>query len=84
MREVGPNFIFIDFIVPALGPRLNWIQTALQLSENITLFAIRGIHTSVIAIGTDEHVVFWGIIYVHAAQCWGQDATLRHPCLHCP
>jgi hypothetical protein len=23
MREVGPNFIFIDFIVPALGPRLN-------------------------------------------------------------
>jgi hypothetical protein len=37
MREVdGPNFIFIDFNVPALAPRLSWIQTALQLSENIT------------------------------------------------
>jgi hypothetical protein len=43
----GPSFFFIDFKVLALAPRLDGIQTALQLSENITLFAIRGIRTSV-------------------------------------
>jgi hypothetical protein len=50
MREVdGPNFIFIDFNVPALSPRHGSTETSLQLSENLTLSAIRGIHTSVIA-----------------------------------
>jgi hypothetical protein len=35
MREADrPSFIFPDFDVPALAPRLNWIQTALQLSED--------------------------------------------------
>jgi hypothetical protein len=49
MRDVdGPNLIFIDFNVPALELRINWIETALQLSENITLFAICGIHTSAV------------------------------------
>jgi hypothetical protein len=49
MREVdGPSFIFIDFNVPALTPRLNRIQITLRFSKNITLFAIRGIHSSVI------------------------------------
>jgi hypothetical protein len=43
----GSNLILIDFNVAVLAPRLNWIQTGLQLSENIILFAIRGKHTSV-------------------------------------
>jgi hypothetical protein len=43
VREVdGPRFILIDFDVPALAPRLNWIEEALRLSENITLFVTRG------------------------------------------
>jgi hypothetical protein len=41
MREVdGPSFIFTDVNFPALAPRLNLIEIALQLSENITHFAI--------------------------------------------
>jgi hypothetical protein len=49
MTEVDdPSFIFIDFQVTALASRLYRIQTALQLSENITLFAIYVIYTSVI------------------------------------
>jgi hypothetical protein len=50
MREVdGLSLILIGFNVPALAPPLNCIQVALLHSENITLFAIRGIHsTSVI------------------------------------
>jgi hypothetical protein len=49
MTEVdGPIFIFMDFYVPAPVPRLNWIETSLQLSENTILFAMRGMHASVI------------------------------------
>jgi hypothetical protein len=50
----GPSLILIDFNVPALTPRLNWIESALQLSENIILFSIRGIYTSVIGKEPDE------------------------------
>jgi hypothetical protein len=85
MGEVhGPSFIFIYFNGPA---HLSWIQTALQLSENITLFVIHGIHRSL--IGKEGQINTWcfsggGIIYVHCVQCWGQDGTLRHSCLHFP
>jgi hypothetical protein len=49
MREIdGLSFIFIDFNAPALALHLSWIQIVLQLSENITLFLIHGIHSSVI------------------------------------
>jgi hypothetical protein len=45
MREVGgPRFILIGFNVPALSLCLECIETALQLSENITLFEIGSIH----------------------------------------
>jgi hypothetical protein len=45
----GPSLIFIDFYVPAFTPHLNSIETSLQLSENITLFAACHIHTGVIS-----------------------------------
>jgi hypothetical protein len=44
-----PNLIFIDFYIPALTPRLNSNETSLQLSENITLFAVCRIFTGVIS-----------------------------------
>jgi hypothetical protein len=48
MRKVdGLNLIFIDFYVPALSPYLNSTETSLQLSENITLFAVCHIYTGV-------------------------------------
>jgi hypothetical protein len=41
MRKVdGPSLILLDFYVPALTPHLNSTENSLQLSENITLFAI--------------------------------------------
>jgi hypothetical protein len=41
MRKVdGASLIFIDFYVPVLTPHLNSSETSLQLSENITLFAV--------------------------------------------
>jgi hypothetical protein len=50
MREVDDlHFIFINFNVLALAQFLNRIQTALQLSENITIFAIHDMHTCVIS-----------------------------------
>jgi hypothetical protein len=49
MGEVdGPSLIFFDFYVPALTPRLHWGETALQRSENITIFAICCIYTCII------------------------------------
>jgi hypothetical protein len=50
MRKVdGFNIIFIYFYVPALTPRLNSTETSLQLSENITLFAVCRIYRGVIS-----------------------------------
>jgi hypothetical protein len=66
----GQSFILIGFNVPALAPCLNLIQTALQLCENKTLFAIRGIHSS--AIGKEGQINTWclgRIIYIHTVQC---------------
>jgi hypothetical protein len=46
MRKVnGLALIFIDFYVPARTPRLNITETSLQLSENITLFAVCRIYS---------------------------------------
>jgi hypothetical protein len=36
----GMSLMFIDFYVPAPTPHLNNTETSLQLSENITLFAV--------------------------------------------
>jgi hypothetical protein len=50
VREVdGLSLIFIYFYVPVLTPYLNITQTSLQLSENITLFAVCCIYTGVIS-----------------------------------
>jgi hypothetical protein len=39
-------------------------------------------HTSVITRdGQINTWCLWRIVYIHIAQCWGQDRTLRHPCL---
>jgi hypothetical protein len=45
MRKVdGLSFIFIEFYIPALTPRLNSTETSLQLSEYITFFAVYRIY----------------------------------------
>jgi hypothetical protein len=50
IRKVdGVNLIIIDFYIIGLTPRLNSTETTPQLSENITLFAICRIYTSVIS-----------------------------------
>jgi hypothetical protein len=50
MRKVGGlRLIFIYFHLPALTPRLNSIETSLQLSENVTLFWVCRIYTGVIS-----------------------------------
>jgi hypothetical protein len=42
MKKVDDlSIISINFYVPALTPRLNRSETSLQLSGNITLFAVR-------------------------------------------
>jgi hypothetical protein len=49
MREIDVlSLTFIDFYVPVLSPRLSSTETSLQLSENITLFAVCRIYTGVI------------------------------------
>jgi hypothetical protein len=48
-REVdGLTLISIDFYVPALTPLFYRSEAALQLSDNITSFALCGIYTRVI------------------------------------
>jgi hypothetical protein len=50
MRKVyGLSLILIEFYVPALTPRLNSIETSLQLTENITFFAVCRTYTGVIS-----------------------------------
>jgi hypothetical protein len=50
LRKVdGLSLIFNDLYVPALTPRLKSTETSLQLSENITLFAVCCIYTDVIS-----------------------------------
>jgi hypothetical protein len=50
MRKVDVlSLIFIDIYVPVHTPRLNSTETSLQLSENITLFAVCRIYTGVIS-----------------------------------
>jgi hypothetical protein len=45
----GLSLVFIDFDVPALTPRLHRSEAALELSENIALFAVCAIYTCVIS-----------------------------------
>jgi hypothetical protein len=45
----GLSLIFIDFYVTTLTPSLNSTDTSLQLSENITLFAVCRIYRGVIS-----------------------------------
>jgi hypothetical protein len=48
-KEVDPSSLFlIDFNVPALTSHIHSAETALHFSENITLLAIRHIHTGII------------------------------------
>jgi hypothetical protein len=49
MRKVdGLSLIFIDFYIPGLIPGLNSTETSLQLSENITFFAVCRIYIGII------------------------------------
>jgi hypothetical protein len=43
------SLMFIGFYVPAFTPRLNSSETSLQLSENITTFAVCDMYTDVIS-----------------------------------
>jgi hypothetical protein len=48
MRKVdGLSLTIINFFVPTLTPRLSNAETSLQLSENITLFAVCRIYMQV-------------------------------------
>jgi hypothetical protein len=50
MRKVDHlTLVFIDVYVPALTPRLKSTETSLQLSENITPFAVCRIYTGIIS-----------------------------------
>jgi hypothetical protein len=65
-----PRYLFIDFKLPGLAPRLNLIATAFLLPENISLFL-----RSVAYVkyrrqrGPDKHMVFGDIICIHTVQC---------------
>jgi hypothetical protein len=49
-KVVGLSLICIEFYVPAFTPRLNSIETSLQLSENTTFFChLLHIYTGVIS-----------------------------------
>jgi hypothetical protein len=53
MRKVDDlRFIFINFYAPVRTPGLNSAETSLQLSENITAFAVCRINTGVINMET--------------------------------
>jgi hypothetical protein len=50
MRKVdGLSFMFIDFYVPALTPRLSITEKWLQVPENIIFFAVCRTYTGVIS-----------------------------------
>jgi hypothetical protein len=69
MREVdGLSFSVIDFNVLMLAPRLSWIEAALQLSENITLCAIRGVHTVVISKEGQINTWCLGVSYIYCTM----------------
>jgi hypothetical protein len=76
-REVDdPRLILIYFNVPALAPRLNGIETALQLSENITLFA--KCHRQ---RWPDKHLVFGGYhLYTYCTKL-GTGRSIEAPML---
>jgi hypothetical protein len=67
MRKMdGLSLIFIDFCVPEHAPRLNNTEPSLQLSENITLFAVCGIYTGVVSKETKIDTRHLGhIIYMY-------------------
>jgi hypothetical protein len=69
----------------SLTANLRWQRTALQLSENITLFAIRGTHTSV--IGKEGQMKTWpeggGVTFIYVlyhvgdrTESWGTSACI--------
>jgi hypothetical protein len=48
-KVVGLSLIFIDFYIPVFTLSLNSTTTVLQFSENVTLFSVCRIYTSVIS-----------------------------------
>jgi hypothetical protein len=58
------SLIFIDFYVPALTPRLNNTETKLQLSENITQFAVCRIYADVISKETWIDTRWLGVSFI--------------------
>jgi hypothetical protein len=85
-RVAGLSLIFIYFFVRALTPCLNSTETSLQLSQNITLFALyRILYRCYQQRDLDRHYVSGAYnLYIHTVQCGGQDGTLWNPCLHIP
>jgi hypothetical protein len=81
----GLSLIFIDSYVPALKPHVSGTETSLQLSENVTLFAVCDImcrcHQQ---RDLDRHPVL-GVYHLYMyCTLWGQDRTLWHLCLYIP
>jgi hypothetical protein len=58
----GLSFIFNSLYVPELIQRLDSIETSLQLSENIDLFAVSFIYTNVISKETQRDTRCLGVI----------------------
>jgi hypothetical protein len=88
MRKVDDlSLIFIDFYVLAPTPRLNSTKTSLQLSENITLFAVCRIYSYtgvIINRDLDRHQVF-GAYHLHTdCTMWGTGRNLVAPLLVYP
>jgi hypothetical protein len=86
MRKVESlSLIFTDFYAPVLTSHLNSTKISLQLSANITLFAVCCIYTGVNSNETYTNTRCFGcIIYIYIVQCGGHDRTLWHPCLYIP
>jgi hypothetical protein len=85
MRQVGGlSLIFIDFYVLALTPHLNSTETSLQVSENITHFAVYRLYTGVISKETYiETKRLRRIIYTYC-RIWGTGRNFVAPLHVCP
>jgi hypothetical protein len=84
--------IFINFHIPALTPHLISTETLLQLSQNITFFAVCHIlyrchqqrDLDRYQVYVAYHLYIFIYIYIYTIQCWGQDETSWHLCLYIP
>jgi hypothetical protein len=67
LSKITPRyFIFIDLYVPALTLHFNSTETWLQISKNITLFAVCRIYTSRMSLAKRLRWTLgaWGVMYM--------------------